>query len=519
MAFNTELPPPALPAPLPVLETPRWQRVLRWVGVICFIAGSMAFGAGLYLTHKFSGQRGFNPIRTALTMADYAQLAFNPEKAFPGRRRLNLLCMGLDRNWTRRNMPYTKGARTDTMMVVSLDLEDRTVHVLSIPRDMHVHMPDTRFESKINDAHTRGGVPYTVRTVEEFLEIDIDHFVVIKQEAIQGAIDKVGGLDLKVEKQMDYDDNWGHLHIHLKPGLQHLTGEQVVGYMRFRADAEGDFGRIRRQQQVVQILSERMKDPMIIFRMGELFDVLNEYVQTDLKRDQILALGRMFHHVQQQDLLTASVPGEAVNRPNNAYLEPDREKTALLVDWLVRGHEDAANRLISVRVINESGTRRLGDRTAAWLRAVGFRAWTSPPVRGLGTSGGRGNTSEAIDYGTLPRAGRRVLSSLGIAGRVTKATSRRPGSGDVTLIVGGDLVASELLARQELLERSESTAAAPRRRRNADAEFEKSLRDQGGWFPEPEGAKRRNSESRSEPSPETPDRPEQDPSDSPDEPL
>jgi LCP family protein required for cell wall assembly len=297
------------------------------------------------------------------------------------------------------------------MMVASLDLEKRAVSVLSIPRDTWVQLPGSRSMSKINDAHARGGVSYAVQTVEELLGVPIDYYVVIKQEAIQGAIDGVGGLPIKVEKDMDYDDNWGHLHIHLKEGQQRLNGEQVVGYMRFRHDQEGDFGRIRRQQQVVQTLSNQMKSPAIIMQLGQLFDVLNQHVKTNLRREQILALGKMFYHVKPDDLVTASLPGDPVYRGGVALVEPDMEKKDLVVDWLLRGNQEAANRLISVEVVNESGTPRLATKTVYWLKMMGFEAWNG----GAGRFAGR-KATEVVERGALPHSGQRVLTSLGLTG-------------------------------------------------------------------------------------------------------
>lgn len=424
-------------------ERPAWVRALRVFLFGLFLIGAVGFGAVFYLTHKFTGGP-LRPVQTVANIGSLMSAGLDPAKKFPGRERINLLCMGLDRNWTRDNMPYTKNARTDTMMLASLDLATKSVAVLSIPRDTWVRLPGMRGHTKINSAHERGGIPYTIKTVEEFLGTHVDYYVVIKQEAIQGAIDKLGGLQVKVDKQMDYDDNWGHLHVHLKPGEQNLSGEQVVGYMRFRKDAEGDFGRIRRQQQVVQLLSQRMKEPSVIFSLGELFDVLNEYVKTNLSREQILALGAMFHHVEPQNLLTASVPCSPGPRGDIAYLVPDDAKKELLVKWLIDGDEEAANQLTTVEVVNRSGSRRLGQETVTWLKDLGFKVRVSSP---------RGETkplaqTELVDHGTLPRSARRVLAALGIPGKVEKDpdAKRRIGGPDVTLTVGRNVTANPSIA-------------------------------------------------------------------------
>jgi len=414
----------------------RWLRnTLITLATTVFVILATGVVGAYYLAHKFSGRKSWNPWTATGDLLNMGRTALNPKDAFPRQNRINILCLGLDRNWTRKNMPYTKDARTDTMMVASLDLDTQRVSILSIPRDTRVELPRGGVE-KINAAHSLGGIPYTKETVEQFLGIKIDYHVVIKQEAIEGAINALGGVKMKVEKDMDYDDNWGHLHIHLKKGVQTLNGEQVVGYMRFRKDEEGDLGRIRRQQQVVRVLTGEMKNPHVVTKVGGLFDQINKYVKTDLSKQQIVALGRMFHQTDLDNVVTASLPCYARMIDGISFLEPEDDKKELVVDWLLRGNEQSANKLISVAVVNGCKDRELTSRVVATLRSLGFRAY----YRGrLAEDGGRSVTL-AQDHGRLARSARRVVNALGVAGAEVEKDPEPDRSGPyVTLVVGGDL--------------------------------------------------------------------------------
>src|SRR5205085_30027 len=107
----------------------------------------------------------------------------NPRQAFPGQDKITVLCLGLDRNIYHgkshkdplNGQPYTKGSRSDVMMVATLDLAKGTVSILSVPRDTRVQLPGKHHWSKINQAHADGGIPYTRQTVEEFLNTKLDH--------------------------------------------------------------------------------------------------------------------------------------------------------------------------------------------------------------------------------------------------------------------------------------------------------------------------------------------------------
>jgi polyisoprenyl-teichoic acid--peptidoglycan teichoic acid transferase len=412
---------------------------LKIAGVVFLLVISAGAGAGVALLSKWSGT---NPLAT---LGSLPQLMMDPAKFFPGQDRITVLCLGLDRNILisrdpkKNGMPYTTGARSDVMMIASLDLKNKTVSILSIPRDTRVKLPGKRSYAKINQAHADGGIPYTRQAVEEFLGISVDHHVVIKQEAIEEVVKALGGVRLNVEKDMDYDDNWGQLHIHLKQGEQKLDGKQVVGYMRFRHDAEGDFGRIRRQQQVIQALAGQVKSPTVLLKASKLIEAIHAQVRSDLTPEQQLALAHLFHKIDVSNLQTAQLPvADTVNDGKVSYVIPDESKKEAVVDWVINGNRDAMNRLIRVELKNASGDRELYQQVYKYLRHCGFEVWRSgravgdpaPATRVVQRSGMRGS-------------GRRVLEALGLGGNVEKSEDR---GSDVTLYVGRDLQQNATLA-------------------------------------------------------------------------
>jgi len=249
-----------------VTRKPFFRRALQVLGLLMLATALTGLGAFYYVGHLWSGHRTFAPVQQT---RDFIEAAFHPEQLFPRQSRLNILCMGLDRNWTDKDLPYSKGTRTDTMIVANLDLMTEKVQVLSVPRDMRVEIPGHRV-SKINDAYRFGGVDLTLETVKEFLQIPMDYYVLVKLGAVQRFVDAIGGITIDVEKDMDYEDNWGKLFIHLKKGPQHLNGEQVEGYMRFRHDAESDFGRMRRQQQAMKAVLARLQSPSVAMHIPQL---------------------------------------------------------------------------------------------------------------------------------------------------------------------------------------------------------------------------------------------------------
>lgn len=431
-------------------EPPRWRRVLKALGIFLLVLFCGTAGAAIYINGKAMGVDSPNPMVWIDAANKSRQVLLDPRKYFPGQDQITVLCLGLDRNIYRsrdpklNGMPYTKGARSDVMMVARLDLVRGTASILSIPRDTRVLLPGKRYHAKINQAHADGGIPYTRQAVEEFLGISIDHHVVIKQEAIEKIVDALGGVKLKVAKDMDYDDNWGQLHVHLKEGEQVLKGTDVVGYMRFRHDAEGDLGRIRRQQQVIQVLSEEVKDPSVLLKAAGLIDAVDRYITTSFTKEQRLALAHLFHKIQPANIQTVSLPIDGTDMIDGiSYVIPDEFGKEAAVDWIINGNPDAMNRLVKVELRNASGDRTLYNQVYDCLRHYGFEV-----VRGGRESGDPQPTTRAVQLSNMRGAARRVLEVLGIRADVAKEDGD-PWGPDVTLYVGQDLATNDIVSTPE----------------------------------------------------------------------
>lgn len=436
--------------PVEDYEPPRWRRVLKALGILLLVLFCGTAGAAIYLNGKAMGVESSNPLEYLVKVRETTQVLRDPRKYFPGQDQITVLCLGLDRNIFRsRNpklngMPYTKGARSDVMMVARLDLVRGTASILSIPRDTRVLLPRKRYHTKINQAHADGGIPYTREAVEEFLGITIDHHVVIKQEAIEEIVDALGGLRIKVDKDMDYDDNWGQLHVHLKQGEQILKGSDVVGYIRFRHDAEGDLGRIRRQQQVIQVLSEAVKDPSVLLKAAGLIEAVDRYIATDFTKEQRLALAHLFHKIQPANIQTVSLPILGTDTIDGiSYVIPDDYGKEAAVDWIINGNVEAMNRLIKVEIRNASGDRGLYNQVYDCLRHYGFEV-----VRGGREPGDPQPTTRAVQRSNLRGAARRVLEQLGVRADVSKEDGD-PWGPDVTLYIGEDLASNEIVNNRD----------------------------------------------------------------------
>ena len=166
--------------------------------------------------------------------------------------------------------------------------------------------------------------------MENSFGIPVDHFIVINFRGVRELVDAIGGVDLYVDKRLKYDDFSGKLHIDFQPGQHHMNGEQAEAFLRFRHDALSDIGRIRRQQQFIVAVTNKLKEPGVVTRIPDLVKLADKYVDTDMSWGELLALAWFGKDVNMQDVRTATLPGRPGGRTVSYWIiEPDSAQKTL----------------------------------------------------------------------------------------------------------------------------------------------------------------------------------------------
>lgn len=216
---------------------------------------------------------------------------------------INILLLGVDSN---------KGdvGRSDTIMVARLNPDTGAVKIVSLPRDTYVKIGDKGYKDKVNHS-LNYGVGTTIKTVENFFDIEIDYYVTVDFQAFTDAIDALGGIEINVDKRMRYTDVAGNLYINLQPGLQTLNGEQALGYARFRSDSQGDLGRIDRQQEVIKAVLDKSTDIRSLTKIFDVIDAIGDHLKTDIPRSEMTKIFATYRNFSSEDLISTKVEGES----------------------------------------------------------------------------------------------------------------------------------------------------------------------------------------------------------------
>jgi len=189
---------------------------------------------------------------------------------------------------------------TDTLMVMSFNRKTNKGFLLSIPRDLLIKIPGTNYYTKINSLYQRQGINSVQTVLSEITGLDFNYNIVIDLEGVKKIIDKVGGIDILVEKEI-YDPafpgpNNSYQLFTLKKGWQHLDGETAIKYIRTRHDATGDFARMRRQQKVLVALKERFSSLHPVWDLTTLLNIwqiITGHFQTNLSFENIKTFWRV----------------------------------------------------------------------------------------------------------------------------------------------------------------------------------------------------------------------------------
>ncbi|MBN2471303.1 MAG: LCP family protein [Anaerolineae bacterium] len=373
----------------------------------------------------------------------------------PGR--VTVLLLGIDQRRGEEG-PF----RTDTLIVLSMDPVRKTAAMLSIPRDLWVSIPG--FEpNRINVANSigdsydfpGGGPGLAALTVERNLGLRIDHTVRVNFDLFLTVVDAVAPVEICVSEiihdEAYPDGSYGVMTVHFDPGCQDMNAEQLLQYARTRHTQDGDFGRARRQQQVITALRDRVLSlggvQALVGQAPALWEAVRQDVETTLSLEEIISLALLAQEIP-EDSIT-----QAVLDANYVYFE-----TTLTGDQVLRLRGDAMRNLVSdlfnpvqmdqetlrqmaasesvtLSVVNGTTVQGLASVARDWLQDQGFS------VAEVGNATSSGYRQSVIkDYTSNPYTARLLASLLGLS-----ITQVQPGSDnatvqDIQIVVGEDLL-------------------------------------------------------------------------------
>jgi polyisoprenyl-teichoic acid--peptidoglycan teichoic acid transferase len=365
--------------------------------------------------------------------------------------RVNVLLLGIDRR------PSEKcPCRTDTMMLATLDSKTLTAGVVTIPRDLYVEIPGIG-ENRINTAnflgestkYPGGGPALAKKTVEYNLGRRVHYYVLVDFSGFRRAIDALGGIYVDVPKAIDDptypDENFGFRPIHIPAGHILMNGEMALEYARTR-HADSDFGRSKRQIQVMMAARDRVLRPDILPKIPALLQSMWGLIETDIKLQDVITLAQIASKVKTENIKQASIDDTMTIEYRTSVgadvLWPDRSKIGRLMDQMIPqdtgGVVDQTKRIqqegARVLVLNGTTNAQTAKNAADYLQAQGFQ------IAGYGNADRFDYAKTVlIDYSGAKNATVTALAkAFSVGPDDIRPTKNVKSDVDIRLIVGAD---------------------------------------------------------------------------------
>ncbi len=323
--------------------------------------------------------------------------------------------------------------RSDTIMVSRLDPYRNSLDVLSIPRDTLANIPGYGLQ-KINAANAYGGPDLAKRTVSSMLELPIDHFVILNVHGLVELINELGGITVEIPKSMHYMDWTAKLLINLSPGFHTLTGNQAMGFVRFRHDELGDIGRVQRQEIFVRALLDRAKSPDAWLHIPRLISIAQKYIDTDMSVSQLAAVANFARAVPKGNQHMVMMPGRFSGTGDWFVAHSDVQK--MVAKMLGTSFVTTERRSIKLVVINASSSPNLASRLYRYLRTRGYN-WIL--IKNAPHEQVEHRFTRIIAQKANPEDADQVRQDLNGTGEVINASVGDIESG-VTILAGDDIV-------------------------------------------------------------------------------
>lgn len=205
---------------------------------------------------------------------------------------LNVLLIGSDTRGT-------KGGRSDTMMIISLDKNNGKIKMISLLRDLYVPISG-KGENRLNASYAFGGTKLLIDTIEQNFKIKIDKYVRVRFDDFIKVIDKIGGVDIHITEAE------ASIIKGVSAGDTHLNGKQALTYARIRK-LDSDFGRTNRQRIVIKAVINKVKKMSVTEVSSLMYDIL-PLITTDFTTTELLSIIAQVGKIKDYPISELSIP-------------------------------------------------------------------------------------------------------------------------------------------------------------------------------------------------------------------
>ncbi|MFJ7639492.1 LCP family protein [Peribacillus sp. NPDC097206] len=261
-----------------IKKTKKKRRKRLWlflVPLLVLALGATTYAASLYVKAQNVFDGSYDPVEAS---------AKRDEVVDPLEDNFSILFIGIDDSEER---DYQGNSRSDALILATFNKDQKSIKLMSIPRDSYVYVPEKGVTTKINAAHAAGGPKATMATVENLFDIPVDYYVRMNFKAFIDVVDSLDGIQVDVPYEMyEMDSHDKKNAIHLKEGLQTVDGEEALAFARTRKK-DSDIQRGERQQEVLKAIISKATTVGALTKYTNVMEAVGDNMTTNLKFSQI----------------------------------------------------------------------------------------------------------------------------------------------------------------------------------------------------------------------------------------
>lgn len=283
-------------------------KIIGFIALLSLIALIGVMGYSYYQFNQ-SFEKVYNP------QVEKEIVKVREEEVSVGEDSISILALGIDTG----EFDRSGGGRSDIMMVMTYNPSTDKAIMTSIPRDTYTEIVGRGTNDKLNHAYAFGGVPMAVNSVQNLLDIPIDYFVTVDMGGFEEIVDHFGGLMISPLETFDQEG------YSFQQGVsQVMDGRTTLQYIRNRFTEKGDYGRQERARQVISALVEKSISIEGIANLPNLITTFADYVETNIKLDEIQSLGvRSKNIMDNLEVLQLVGRSEMIDGVAYEVIEPD----------------------------------------------------------------------------------------------------------------------------------------------------------------------------------------------------
>ncbi|MDP4143882.1 MAG: LCP family protein [Bacillota bacterium] len=326
--------------------------------------------------------------------------------------------------------------KADTIFLVNYDTKNKKANIISIPKDTMIK--DKGKRQKLSASVSYGGADYLTKNIESLLGVKVNYYVQVDYEGFINIVDSFGGVDMKINNDMNYDDPNQNLKIHfIKGETVHLDGSKAEEFFRWERNndgtglADGDLGRIKNQHALLSQVIQKLERKSTFFKAPKILSTFSKNIETNMTPAEIIKYAKAMYGLKREDISISTLKGAEVHiEDENYFIVNSKQDSIAAFKNMKEVTVNKAN--LKLQVLNSTAKNGLAKTFAENISKKGY---TLSNIT-TGNAAKKGLDSKVTIYAAKEEYIPAIKDDLGINN--VEFVPQKSGKFDIIIVLGND---------------------------------------------------------------------------------